>query len=116
MTVIAITIINEIIALPVLAKSGNMPVPTMLRLMATLSLNAAAIIAVSAPLVVLGPSFGLTGWPLVGATVSLGGLIYILAARKFTPDGYMAYEDAFASALRVLSPVRVAQTRNQTEP
>ncbi len=102
LAVVVVTIINELIVLPVMAKSGNMPLGTLFQLMARLSLNAVAMVAVAGPWLMLGPQLGLTHWPLVGSTVLIGAVVYVLAARKFTPAGYLAYEEAFMGALGYL--------------
>ncbi len=90
---VVVALANQLWIVPVMSRSGHMPVLTLLRLMARLSLDAITMIAVAGPWVYLAPSLGLNGWPLIVSTVIVGAIAYILAAREFTPEGYSVYAD-----------------------
>jgi len=96
---VVVMILNQVYVVPILAQSGQISPVAQAKLFAKLSLNALVMIAVVAPLLAWGPGIGVTDWTLVACAVFVGAAAYILAARKFTPDGYAAYEDAILSAV-----------------
>lgn len=110
---IAVSIINQLWIVPIMSTSGHMAIPTLLSLMGRLSLNIIAMMAIAGPWCFVLRRDGWADIPVIVSTIVIGALVYILAARKFTPAGYRAYADALADGgkycRRVISSYRAKE-------
>lgn len=95
-----VAVITVLVVMPVIARASDLPIGVYVRLSARLGLNVAAMVAVVAPWLQLAPGVGVTGWPLVLIAIVLGAMAYLLAAKRFTPVGFDAYESVVLGSLR----------------
>ncbi|MFN3523116.1 MAG: oligosaccharide flippase family protein [Phenylobacterium sp.] len=114
-SMVAVAIVTQIYVLPAVARSSGMPIMAYLGLVGRLSLNAAMMTAFVGPWVLLTPRIGLSGWALVASAVMIGAAVYAVAARRFTPHGYGAYEGAVLSGFNRLRRLREGRPSDQPE-
>jgi O-antigen/teichoic acid export membrane protein len=93
-------LLSQFYMLPVLAKCCGVKILDFMKLMLRLTANALVMALVVVPWLVLGERLGLRAWLLVVAAVLIGAIAYTLAARRFTPLGYLAYERPLVETFR----------------
>jgi O-antigen/teichoic acid export membrane protein len=85
-------LLSQFYMLPVMADCCGLKILDFVKLMLRLTANALVMALVVVPWLVLGDRLGLQAWLLVVSAVLVGAIAYGLAARRFTPLGYLAYE------------------------
>jgi O-antigen/teichoic acid export membrane protein len=85
-------LLSQFYMLPVLAQCSHLKIWTFINLTLRLTANVSVMAIVVVPCLMLGDRIGLHDWLLLGSAVFIGAIAYILAARRFTQIGYLAYE------------------------
>jgi O-antigen/teichoic acid export membrane protein len=93
-------LLSQFYMLPVLAKCCDLKILDFIKLMLRLTANALVMALVVVPWLMLGERLGLHAWLLVVSAVLVGAIAYALAALRFTPFGYSAYERPLVEIFR----------------
>jgi O-antigen/teichoic acid export membrane protein len=93
-------LLSQFYILPVMAKCCGLKILDFIKLMLRLTANAVVMALVVLPWLMLGDRLSVRAWLLVVSAVLVGAIAYALAARRFTPLGYLAYERPLVETFR----------------
>jgi O-antigen/teichoic acid export membrane protein len=93
-------LLSQFYTLPVLAQCCDLKIFDFVKLMWRLTANALVMALVVVPWLMLGDRLGLHAWLLLVSAVLVGAIAYALAALRFTPLGYSAYERPLVETFR----------------